>query len=76
MNDKFKGSISDNQELVGVSFDNLTLDGRKEDIISNIRNDEILLKVLYSGICGSDLHAYLGENKFTKFPTTLETIAS
>jgi voltage-gated potassium channel Kch len=32
MNDKFRGKISENRELVNVSLGNLTIDGRKEDI--------------------------------------------
>jgi L-iditol 2-dehydrogenase len=43
----------------------------KVDIITGIKSDEVLVKVIYSGICGSDLHAYLGENKFVKFPSVL-----
>ncbi len=30
------------------------------------KEDQILLEVLYTGICGSDLHAYLGEHPFVK----------
>ncbi len=31
-----------------------------------VKEDQILLEVLYTGICGSDLHAYLGEHPFVK----------
>jgi L-iditol 2-dehydrogenase len=32
----------------------------------SIKDDEVLLEVIYAGICGSDLHAYLGEHPFVK----------
>ena len=36
----------------------------------SIKDDEIIIKVIYSGICGSDIHALKGEyNK--KIPLTL-----
>lgn len=31
---------------------------------------ELLLKVQYIGICGSDIHVYHGEHPFTKYPVT------
>lgn len=33
-----------------------------------LADDEILMKVKYCGICGSDLHAYAGKNQFSRFP--------
>ena len=31
---------------------------------------EILMKISYCGICGSDLHAYVGEHPFVPLPAT------
>lgn len=31
-----------------------------------LKDDDLLLEVIYTGICGSDLHAYLGEHPFVK----------
>lgn len=31
---------------------------------------ELLLKVQFIGICGSDIHVYLGKHPFTKYPVT------
>lgn len=31
-------------------------------------DDDVILKICYTGICGSDLHAYLGENPFVIYP--------
>ncbi len=36
--------------------------------IPKIADDELLVKVKYCGICGSDLHAYAGKNQFSSFP--------
>ncbi|HTO22799.1 MAG TPA: alcohol dehydrogenase catalytic domain-containing protein [Spirochaetia bacterium] len=36
--------------------------------IPRIADDELLVKVRYCGICGSDLHAYAGKNQFSRFP--------
>ena len=33
-----------------------------------LRNGEVLIKVEYCGICGSDVHAYLGKHPFTTLP--------
>ena len=32
---------------------------------------DVLIKVAYAGICGTDLHAYKGEYSRTKFPVVL-----
>lgn len=39
--------------------------------VSNVKDDELLIKIKYGGVCGSDLHAYKGESPFVKFPITL-----
>lgn len=36
-----------------------------------IREDEVLLSVRATGICGSDLHAYLGHHRFRVPPACL-----
>jgi len=36
-----------------------------------IKEDEVLIKIIYGGVCGSDLHAYEGESPFVDFPITL-----
>lgn len=38
--------------------------------------DEVLVKVRYIGICGSDIHAYYGEHPFMSFPIRLGHEAS
>lgn len=48
----------------------LLKDIRKLELIEtpseNPKDNEVLLEVIYAGICGSDLHAYLGEHPFVK----------
>jgi L-iditol 2-dehydrogenase len=34
--------------------------------IPKISEDEILIKVIYAGVCGTDIHSYKGENRFIK----------
>ena len=36
--------------------------------IPKVADDELLVKVKYCGICGSDLHSYAGKNQFSRFP--------
>lgn len=36
-----------------------------------IKSNEVLLKVKYMGICGSDIHAYYGKHPFMSFPIRL-----
>jgi L-iditol 2-dehydrogenase len=38
--------------------------------IPELEPDEILLKIAYCGICGSDLHAFRGEHPFIPLPAT------
>ncbi len=35
-----------------------------------IKDDEVLVKIMRIGICGSDLHVYHGEHPFTSYPVT------
>ncbi|HUV07235.1 MAG TPA: alcohol dehydrogenase catalytic domain-containing protein [Spirochaetia bacterium] len=36
-----------------------------------IKSNELLVRVMYCGICGSDLHGYSGKNPFTPFPCVM-----
>lgn len=36
-----------------------------------VKDEEVLIKIKYGGVCGSDLHAYEGESPFVDFPITL-----
>jgi len=36
-----------------------------------VKKDEILIKVIFSGICGSDIHSFLGRNPFCTYPIVL-----
>lgn len=38
--------------------------------IPEIGTDQVLVRVMYIGICGSDIHVYHGEHPFTKYPVT------
>lgn len=39
--------------------------------IPEIHEDEILIKVKFAGICGSDLHIFRGHNPFAKYPVII-----
>lgn len=45
--------------------------GLRDVPIPAIKDDEVLIKVAYAGICGSDLHAYRGQHAFRKPPVML-----
>jgi len=38
--------------------------------IPDIKDDEVLVKIMKIGICGSDIHVYHGKHPFTKYPVT------
>lgn len=42
----------------------------REIPIPSVGSDQVLLKVQYIGICGSDIHVFHGEHPFTKYPVT------
>lgn len=42
----------------------------KEVPFPEVKDDQVLLKMINIGICGSDIHVYYGEHQFTKFPVT------
>lgn len=43
----------------------------KENDIPEIKDDEVLIKVKYAGVCGSDLHLFKGKHPFRKPPVVL-----
>ena len=42
----------------------------KEVPVPEIRADQVLIKIMNIGICGSDIHVYHGKHPFTKYPVT------
>ena len=38
--------------------------------VPEIRDDQVLVKIMKIGICGSDIHVYHGKHPFTKYPVT------
>lgn len=45
--------------------------GLRDIPVPEIRPDEVLIRMAYTGICGSDLHAYRGMHAFRKPPVML-----
>lgn len=43
----------------------------KEVKLRDLYEDEVLIRVIYTGICGSDIHAFKGLHPFRKHPTVL-----
>ena len=35
-----------------------------------MKDDQVLVKIMNIGICGSDIHVYHGKHPFTKYPVT------
>ena len=42
----------------------------REVPVPEIRENEVLIKIMKIGICGSDIHVYHGEHPFTSYPVT------
>ena len=42
----------------------------QEISIPKINNNEVLVKIMRIGICGSDIHVYHGEHPYTEYPVT------
>ncbi len=42
----------------------------KEVPVPEIKDNEVLVRIMYIGICGSDIHVYHGKHPFTKYPVT------
>ena len=42
----------------------------REIPIPELKADEVLIKIMKIGVCGSDIHVYHGKHPFTKYPVT------
>ena len=42
----------------------------EEVMVPTISEDQVLIKIMNIGICGSDIHVYHGEHPFTSYPVT------
>ena len=42
----------------------------REIPVPEITEDQVLVKIMRIGICGSDIHVYHGKHPFTKYPVT------
>ncbi len=42
----------------------------KEVPVPEIGDDQVLIKIMKIGVCGSDIHVYHGEHPFTSYPVT------
>ena len=38
--------------------------------VPEMKSDEVLIKIIRIGVCGSDIHVYHGEHPFTSYPVT------
>lgn len=38
--------------------------------VPELKNDQVMVKIMNIGICGSDIHVYHGEHPFTSYPVT------
>ncbi|MDY4611673.1 MAG: alcohol dehydrogenase catalytic domain-containing protein [Sphaerochaetaceae bacterium] len=42
----------------------------KEVPVPEVKDNEVLIRIMYIGVCGSDIHVYHGKHPFTKYPVT------
>ena len=42
----------------------------REVDVPKVGDDQVLVKIMNIGICGSDIHVYHGKHPFTKYPVT------
>ena len=42
----------------------------KEVSVPEVKDDQVLVKIMNIGICGSDIHVYHGKHPFTSYPVT------
>ena len=42
----------------------------REVPVPEIKDNQVLVKIMNIGICGSDIHVYHGKHPFTKYPVT------
>ncbi|MFX0087293.1 MAG: zinc-dependent alcohol dehydrogenase family protein [Candidatus Hodarchaeota archaeon] len=54
--------------MKAMQFENPFTVKLREIKISELGKNDLLIKVGYTGICGTDLHIYEGKNPFVKFP--------
>ena len=43
----------------------------REVPVPEVKDDQVLVKIMNIGICGSDIHVYHGKHPFTKYPVRL-----
>ena len=46
----------------------------REVPVPEVKDDQVLVKIMNIGICGSDIHVYHGKHPFTKYPVTQDFI--
>jgi len=54
--------------MLTVRFDEPHKVGFYEREIPKVKENEVLIKMLRIGVCGTDIQVYMGKNKFMKFP--------
>ena len=42
----------------------------REVPVPEVKDDQVLVKIMNIGICGSDIHVYHGKHPFTSYPVT------
>lgn len=42
----------------------------REVPVPEVKENQVLVKIMNIGICGSDIHVYHGKHPFTKYPVT------
>ena len=42
----------------------------REVPVPEVKENQVLVKIMNIGVCGSDIHVYHGKHQFTKYPVT------
>ena len=42
----------------------------REVPVPEVKENQVLVKIMNIGVCGSDIHVYHGKHPFTKYPVT------
>ena len=42
----------------------------REIPVPEVKENQVLVKIMNIGVCGSDIHVYHGKHPFTKYPVT------
>ena len=42
----------------------------REVPVPEVKENQVLVKIMNIGVCGSDIHVYHGKHPFTKYPRT------